>query len=521
MAIQDGVTPFNAANVPHKSGDDVITGNWKTTKPLGTAGGVNYVRNGNLEAWIAGATSAPTGWTLTGGGATIARDSTNRKVGSFAAALTRVGTDCYLSQNAVTLQGPAAWWQGKKVTFGCWVRATVATRARLQINDGVGTASSAYHTGSGAFEWIEITRDIDAAATQVELRLVVDTGNTTAQFDGATLVLGAGVQDFIPAIVDVARGDEPATVAEQWQFTQPIGNAGSVSWLYNGDMEVWGQPPGSVIPSPTGWALTGAGASCAKNTSNVKIGTASAAVTRAGTNCYISQNIAALAPFGPVARWQGKRVTLGCWLRSTVASAARLTINDGVGTSSSPTHSGSGAFEWLQVSRTLDAAATVVELRLEVIVDTTVQFDGATFVLGASVQDFIPSTWRGRKATILCGNAATQASNTTNYYGPWGNSGTESLASFRVPYKCVARRLHALTDQPPAAGQSVTLTLRFNEAQDTVLTATVTNASRFGEDVTNEVLFASGDMVSMKVVTSATSGARAPHASFEIEEVPA
>jgi hypothetical protein len=515
----DGVTALDVAHVPDKTSDDVITGAWKFTKAIGTPGGVSFARNGNLETWLAGTAVAPTNWTLTGSGATVARDGTNFKIGTFAAALTRVGNDCYLAQNAVTSFGPAAWWQNRQVTFGAWVRATAGSRARLHIHDGVGSSASEYHTGTGLWEWITVTRTIDNAATQVEIRLAVDTGNTTVQFDGATLVLGAGIPEFVSGILDFARLDEASRVLAQWQFDLPVGNAGATSWAFNGDFELWGQPAGFGVTQPTRWVLTGSGATSAKNSSNVKVGSASANLTRSGTNCYLGQDIAGF--HGPATRWRGKVVTFGCWVRASVASAARLTIHDGIGSTTSSSHTGSGNFEWLQVTRTIDAAATTVEMRCELILDTTVQFDGATLVMGASVQDYIPGAWQGRRCNIMVGVGSAQAQATTHYLGPGGNSLTETQTSFRVPYKGVASRLHTLLDTTPTAGQTVTVTIRSNETDDSALSVTHGNAEgRDAENVTDEVEFASGDVMSFKSVTSATVGSRWVRASIRYEEIP-
>jgi hypothetical protein len=522
--LTDGVTSLNAANVPHKSGTDTITGAWAFTQSVGTPGGFNFVRNADLEVWLAGTSVAPTGWTLTGSGATVAQDASNKKVNSFAAAVTRVGNDCYLGQNVAALFGPAAWWQGKTVTVGAWVRATVASRARLAINDGVGTTNGSYHTGGSAFEYLTVTRTLNGAATQVEVRLVVDTGNTTAQFDGVALVLGAGMPEFVPSLIDVARGDVPTTIPTQWQFSLPVGTAGGVSWAFNGNFELWGSTAGGgpAANPPTGWTKVGAGSTVARDASNFKIGPAyAAALTRAGTNCYLGQNIAGFAEFGPVARWQGKTVTFGCWVRATVGSAGRLSINDGVGTTSSSTHTGGSAFEWLQVTRTIDASATVVELRCEVIVDTTVQFDGATLVLGASVQDFIPSAWRGRTSTVERGTSAAQAQATTRYLGPGGDTTTENQVSWPAPYKCIARNLWGLLDATPAAAQSVTLTLRTAETTDTLLATAVSNADgRDDADLINQVEIPAGTMLSISSVTSATVGSRWVRCGFVLEEIP-
>lgn len=504
MAV-DGVTNLDVAHVPDKTADDTMTGNWSFTKSVGTPGGQSYVVNGNLERWFGGTAAAPSGWTINGSGATVARDATNKKLGLAAAGLTRVGNDCYLGQNVAAFFGPAAWWQSRKVTFGCWVRATVASRARLTIADGVGTTSSGYHTGGSAFEWLSVTRDLNAAATQVEVRLVVDTGNTTAQFDGATLVLGAGIPEYVAGVLDAIA---EATV-------------NAVNWGFNGDFEIWGA---GTSAAPTKWTLTGAGASVARDATNFKLSVASAAVTRAGTDCYIAQDPTTFAGYGPIGRWQGRVVTFGCWVRATVGSAAQISINDGVGTSTSPAHSGGSAFEWLQVTRLVDASATKVEMRCEVAgSNTTAQFDGATLVVGSYVQDFIPSSWRGRKHSLIFQADATagQAQATTRFLAPGGQVSTEIQGTMVAPFACVARNLRGIVDTTPAAGQTVILTLRKDETTDTALTVTIDNGGgRTKSDTTNEVALTATQLFSIKSVTSATVGTRFIHATFELEEIP-
>lgn len=151
----------------------------------------NLLRNGNVEYWPAGTAAAPRDWTLVGASATVARDATNKKLGLYGAAVTRAGTDCYLNQDVDA--GPFVgldWLKGTRLALGCWVRATVASRARVGIVDSAGSSFSSYHSGGSTWEWLPVTRVIDASATSVDVRLQVDTGNTTAQFDGAVLVMG-------------------------------------------------------------------------------------------------------------------------------------------------------------------------------------------------------------------------------------------------------------------------------------------------------------------------------------------
>jgi len=94
------------------------------------------------------------------------------------------------------------------VTFGCWVYATVASRVRIGISDGVGSAQSSYHSGGSSWEYLEVSLDLDAAATRLRLEHQVNTGNTAGYFDGGvacegddtTTDLSDGSQFFISKI---------------------------------------------------------------------------------------------------------------------------------------------------------------------------------------------------------------------------------------------------------------------------------------------------------------------------------
>jgi phage-related protein len=147
----------------------------------------NLLEWSDMEDWVNGTSSAPTQHTLTGTGATIAREGTIIKAGLYSAAVTRVGNDAMLYHDYFDF----LLNQGRKLTFGCWVYATVASRARISIGDGVGTTNSSYHSGVAGWEFLTVTRNIDSAATRIRCGMEVNTGNTTAYFDGGILVEGA------------------------------------------------------------------------------------------------------------------------------------------------------------------------------------------------------------------------------------------------------------------------------------------------------------------------------------------
>ena len=166
------------------------------TQLMGGLGGVNLIRNDDFQVWPDGDTSAPLYWPLTGAGASVARTGTglgdtSRKVGDFACKVTRGGTDCYIQNQLLggSAFTRADFLQGKYLAFGMWVKCSTPNIARLQIYDGIGNSQSPYHTGGGAFEFLVVTRQLDASATEISVRGRVDTSNGNAVFDGASALL--------------------------------------------------------------------------------------------------------------------------------------------------------------------------------------------------------------------------------------------------------------------------------------------------------------------------------------------
>ena len=168
----------------------------------GTVNPTNLLSNGDFESWSAGTAVAPDGWTLGGAGAAVARNATtpSPKIGSYYAGLTRSGTDCYLfNSNYTTPEKGLVYYRGRTVTYSCWVYATVADRARLSISDGLTLTTSSYHTGNSTWQLLTVTKTIGAGTTtQLGVYNNVDTGNTTAYFDGAMLVEGSLSYAFSP-----------------------------------------------------------------------------------------------------------------------------------------------------------------------------------------------------------------------------------------------------------------------------------------------------------------------------------
>ena len=76
-------------------------------------------------------------------------------------------------------------FQGRTITKGEWVKTSTANHAKLTITDSVGSTSSSYHTGGGAYEWLEVTRTINGGATSFVVYIYGDVAGT---IDGNTII---------------------------------------------------------------------------------------------------------------------------------------------------------------------------------------------------------------------------------------------------------------------------------------------------------------------------------------------
>lgn len=225
----------------------------------------NLLMNGDFEIG-----DPPINWTLVGVGATLVRSNVQALINTYSALLTRIGADCYLQQ---VIADPTRY-QGRIITLGCWVWASVADRARLALNDGIDIDNSAFHTGGSTWEWLTITHTVNAGSGILQARGWILTGNTAAYFDGAILVEGSICPAFSPKPAELfieetevhngnspvawtdldlsaVVGDNPALVL--LKFTRPGGATENMAVRRNGDADQFY----SVDVEPKGTALIG------------------------------------------------------------------------------------------------------------------------------------------------------------------------------------------------------------------------------------------------------------------------
>jgi hypothetical protein len=161
----------------------------------GSTNPTNILSHGDFDYWTNGAAYAPDSWTLSGSGASVAREGTIIKLGTYSVKVTRSGADCNIYQYGHTERG-INYWKGRTVSLGCWVYATVASTTRVSISDAVDATYSSYHTGNSIWQWLSLTHTMNASATRMQISLEVNTTNTSGYFDGAIAVEGNSVFSF-------------------------------------------------------------------------------------------------------------------------------------------------------------------------------------------------------------------------------------------------------------------------------------------------------------------------------------
>lgn len=128
-----------------------------------------YLANPDYEVWSG---ALPDGYDPINLSGTITKENTIVKSGLNAVKMVIVPGDNGLFAQRPDLKTGIAFWQGKTVSLGAWVYATVPTVVQLSIHDGVGESWGVAHSGGGSWEFLTVTRTISNTANQVRLGTV-------------------------------------------------------------------------------------------------------------------------------------------------------------------------------------------------------------------------------------------------------------------------------------------------------------------------------------------------------------
>jgi hypothetical protein len=147
----------------------------------------NLILNDDFEFWDnwddAGTTEEPNDWDFAQDGTGGSADqSTEEHRGTYSTKITKSNS----GQSYVSINIPdATSYQSKTLAFSAWVKSanSVGSKVRIQITDGTSTTTTNYANG-GDWEELEGTIAVNAAATTITLKCVVETGaDAVAYFD--------------------------------------------------------------------------------------------------------------------------------------------------------------------------------------------------------------------------------------------------------------------------------------------------------------------------------------------------
>jgi hypothetical protein len=166
------------------------------------------VYNADFSYWDAAATIH--GWTATT--ATLSRErgaSANIALSETSVALTTLAGRCTLD---ASYQRYLNDFKGNTITMYCLVKATDASNARISFNNGSDNFS-AYHSGSGNWEWLSVEVNTANTDTAMQLCLVTAT-TTTAYFNMPFVSTGSRVYEYPFTIATMPDGPSSITAAQ-------------------------------------------------------------------------------------------------------------------------------------------------------------------------------------------------------------------------------------------------------------------------------------------------------------------
>lgn len=236
-------------------------------------GEANLLHNDDFELWDnwddMGSTEQPNDWTFAqdGTGGSADQSTTEVKRGTYSAKITKSNS----GQSYIYTTFSATNYQSKTLAFSGWVKSanSVASKVRIQITDGTSTTTTNYANG-GAWEELEGTLAVNAAATTITVKCAVETGaDAVAYFDRIMVGEASSVANdwsaWSTAVTDSSGSDISGTTAEAYiqyminMTTSDIDYTPNVSRVGNYAVKLTytkeGTPQSSDIPLTyeTGW----------------------------------------------------------------------------------------------------------------------------------------------------------------------------------------------------------------------------------------------------------------------------
>ncbi len=267
--------------------------------------------------------------------------------------------------------------------------------------------------------------------------------------------------------------------AEKWNDNFSFLNVAQNNVVLNGDFE-----NAFAAGVPDQWTLSGAGAAAAQS-SDEKHGDNAVQVTFGGAAAILSQSHTEFEFYA------GRTMRAWCWVKTGVPSQARLEIADGVGSSQSAYHSGSGGYELLSVNHVMASTPTELTLRLRVESAGSAIFDVATLIDAESLQSFLPNVNDFGATKEVFHHIPLGHANTLGNYQVYrlASSAADRLALFRVPRDFTSIVNAVLVGIPDTTGgpQTVELTSNYAAAGEDATAVSESNPTQQYSYIANQM----------------------------------
>lgn len=156
----------------------------------------DHLRNGAFDRWNAGDSSAPDNWTLTGSGASVAKNTNRAYVyaGRYSMALTNGASQAANIESDDIPNFPA--FAGETITVKAKIYTTTASRVTIEVTDGVTTTESSAHDGNNGWDGdggatIAVSNfTIAANPTKLTVNIKISSGGAITPYIGRVWVEG-------------------------------------------------------------------------------------------------------------------------------------------------------------------------------------------------------------------------------------------------------------------------------------------------------------------------------------------
>ena len=204
----------------------------------------------------------------------------------------------------------------------------------------------------------------------------------------------------------------PSTVINTTQLNAAIGS--SVNLCKNSTFFLW---PAGLTSAPAYWAITNAtivATGVGQGDTTRKVGDQAVALTWTSGTADIKQLILDTTDFAALGHLKDEQhyIAFGMWVKTDTANRGRIYVDDGDTQTSHSYHSGNDAWAWQSINHQISAAATKVEIGLEIAAAGTVYVSGGMACL-ADGADTEPPMWvpeqlrAGSVTAYLPGNMST------------------------------------------------------------------------------------------------------------------